>query len=49
MHSHFNRPSANPGPRISLLGMAAWQRLLLACTVLTGLWLLVFWALKEAA
>lgn len=48
-HAHQHLTPANFKAPFSLLAMSAWQRLALVCGALAALWLLVAWALREAA
>ena len=53
-HGHSHAPhrhvtAANLRPPLSLLAMSAVQRVALTLLPLAGLWLLVWWALKELA
>lgn len=47
--AHRHLTPANFKPPFSLLAMSAWQRLGLAGAALAVLWVLVIWALREAA
>ncbi|MBK0416744.1 MULTISPECIES: hypothetical protein [Chromobacterium] len=47
--AHRHLTPANFKPPFSLLAMSAWQRLGLAGVALAVLWVLVIWALREAA
>ncbi|QND84385.1 Uncharacterized protein ChrSV_2158 [Chromobacterium vaccinii] len=53
-HGHANEPhrhvtASNLRPPLSLLAMSAGQRVALTLLPLAGLWLLVWWALRELA
>ncbi len=44
-HHHEHRATAQ-APTLSLLRMAAWERLAGAGAVIAGLWLAVLWAMR---